>query len=123
MGTPSLSINSMSVDDGVEVVWNGQVRHFTAADIAAVPGNLAKKEQRVNEWAQEAMTTRFLIADYEPDHRYRQVPPVLRDYEYVDGPEICIIQCYIAVHIFELGPPVRLTVRTSKEPISGDWWL
>lgn len=123
MGTPNLSISGGSLDDGVKVIWNGVEHHFTSADILAVPGNLKKKEDRVNEWAQEAMTLRYQIADYEPDHRYRQGnPDLLHDYEYFDGNDICIILCYIQCHIYDLGPPVHLTVRCSKEPISGEWW-
>jgi hypothetical protein len=126
MGTPNLSISSVDLTDGVEVYWNSTLHRFTAADILAIPGNQGKKEDKLNEWAQEALTRRYLIADYEPDHRYRQDPPVLYDYEYVDGNEICIILCYVEFHIFDLGPtgdgPVNLTVRFSKEPITGEWW-
>ena len=125
MGTPNLSINSIDLNDGVEVVWNGEVRHFTSADILSIPGNLKIKEGKLNEWAQEAMTKRYLIAEYDVDHRYRQGDPeLLRDYEYFDGTEICIIMCYVECHIYDLGPPVNVTVRFAKEPITEvDWWL
>jgi hypothetical protein len=122
MGTPNLSIQSVDLSDGIEVYWNGELRQYTSADILSIPGNLKQKEAKLNEWAQEAFTSRYLIAEYEPDHRYRQDPPVLRDYEYIDGDEICIIQCYVECHIYDLGPPVNVTVRFSKEPITGEWW-
>ena len=124
MGTPNLSFQGGSLEDGVEILWNGTTYHWTSADILSIPGNRKIKEGVLNEWAQEAMTRRYLIAEYEPDHRYRQDDPgLLYDYEYFDKDEICVIQCYIKCHIYDLGPPVNVTIRCSREPLIGDWWL
>jgi len=122
MGTPNLSFQGGSLENGVEVLWNGTMHHWTSADILSIPGNLKKKQDKLNDWAQEAMTKRYLISEYDTDHRFRQDPPVLYDYEYVDGDEICIIQCYIECHIYDLGPPVNINIRCSKNPITGEWW-
>lgn len=123
MGTPNLAFQGGSLSDGVEVVWRGVTHHWTVADISAIPGNLKKKEDTLNEWAQEALTEQYLLSEYDPDHRYRQDPPVLRDYERIEGAYVYVIQGYINCHIVTLGPPVEIMLRCSKEPIPADWWV
>lgn len=120
---PSVSVQAIDLTDGVDVTWGGVHHHYTAADIALIPGNLNKKQDKINQWAAEAFEVRYLIAEYEADHRYRADPPVLYDWERIEGDEVVVTLMYIEIHIFDLGPPVNLTIRCSKEPITGDWWL
>jgi hypothetical protein len=119
---PTLDIQSVSLEDGVDVVWRGQHYHWTSDDVLLVPGNMKKKEDKVNEWAREAFESRHLLSEYDSDHRVRQDPPVLRYYERIEGDEIVITQMYVAIHIYTLGPPVKLNIMCSQEPITGEWW-
>lgn len=119
---PSLSIQSISLEDGVDVLWKGVHRHWTAADILSVPGNLKKKEDKVNAWAKEAFESRHLLSEYDPDHRVRQDSPVLHDWERIEGNELVVTLMYVQIHIYDLGPPVSLNILCSRVPITGEWW-
>ena len=119
---PSLSIQSISLEDGVDVVWKNQHYHWTSDDILLIPGNLKKKKGVVNQWAQEAFESRHLLSEYDLDHRVRQDPPVLYDWERIDGDELVVTLMYVEIHVYSLGPPVSLNICCSKVPITGEWW-
>ena len=125
-------IREINLDNGINILDSNGVRFvMTKADMEnrlfAVSGNLAKKESRFNEWLQLQQPFSYIypLADYEPDHRVRQVPPVLNVWEWIDGTNIVVVHMWIAVYIYTLNPLTFNSRIQNKEigPITGEWWI
>lgn len=118
-------IRSISFADGIRIEDSTGIFQVSAANIVALPGNLKLIENRLNTLLQEHYESRYLLVDFEPDHRVRQDPPVLRDWERIEGDELVVTRMYIQAHIFSLSP-LKHTLRCQNKelgPITGDWWL
>lgn len=126
MSTARCSFSSISFADGLRISgcpWKHDSDiEFAASTIVAAPGNLKQKEAKLNELLQAQCEVTYAKADYDGDHRYNDTPsPTLYSNEREDGDNIIITLMYIQAHIFTLSP-LKLTVRCSREPITGEWW-
>ncbi len=117
-------VRSIDLTNGIRIDGCGKIVEANAVTIVAYPGNQDKKEQRLNEWLQQQYEVRFQLADYEPDHRVRQVPPSLHAWERIEGAELVVTRMYVQAHIYTLSP-LKVTVRCQNVeagPIAGEWW-
>jgi len=120
------AIKSIDFSDGIKLIKaNGTVVEFPLSQITAYNGTKEELEALATTTLQEFFEVRFRLNSYEADHRVRQDPPVLRENERIDGNWIVISTMFLAVHIFNF--PVTATsdytIRCSRYPITGDWWL
>lgn len=120
-------IRGINLDEGLAILMSGNLSDFSQTTvelegrIAGLAGNIAKKEQRFNEWLndQPPFVTRRPLSDFPPEDPVQngQLSPA----EIIDGDELVIRHFHVAVHIFQASP-LKITVKTSNSPIGGDWW-
>jgi hypothetical protein len=117
-------VKSINLSDGIRIEGHSRTVQINAGNIVVLPDNLKTKEDRLNQWLQEQYESRHLLADYEPGHRVRQDPPVLHDWERIEGDELVVTTMYVQAHIFTLSP-LKLTLHCQNKevgPITGEWW-
>jgi len=121
-------VERINLDNGLEIITSGNVANVSETTVqiegrlAGVSGNLAKKEQRFNEWLndQQPFVTRRPLSDFPAEDPVRN--GILTAAESIDGDDLVIRHFHVAIHIFEASP-LRFTVKTDNSPIGGDWWL
>ena len=120
-------VREIDCSDGIRIVGTHGIPQvkMVAADIVALPGNQAKKEQRLNEWLQQQYESRHLLSEYDPDHRVRQPSPQLHVWERIKGDYLVVTLMWVKVHIINLSPLKLLPGCQNKElgPIRDEWWL
>lgn len=118
------SIKEIDLSDGIRLVKsNGDEIVYTLAQMAAFNGTAAQLEQGAVDLLTEEYS--WNINQWEPDHRIRQDPPILRPNERIEGNKVIITVTFAAVHIFNF--PITSSsdyiVRLSTLPIEDNWWL
>ena len=120
------AIKSIDFSDGIKLIKaNGSVVEFPLSQITSFNGTREELEALATTTLQEFFEVRFRLNSYDADHRVRQDPPDLRYNERIEGNWIIITTTFVAVHIFNFPVTAQsdYTIRCSKYPITGEWWL
>lgn len=120
-------VRSINLDNGLEIITSGNLANISETTVqiegrlAGVSGNIAKKEEKFNEWLndQEPFVLRRPLNDFPPEDPIRLGTST--GGEVIDGDQVVIRIFYVAVHIFQASP-LTFTVKTSNAPVGGDWW-
>lgn len=119
-------VREIDLSDGIRIkTSDGRTVQIQATNIAVLPGNLAKKEERLNKLLQQQYESRHLLSEYDPDHRVRQATPNLHVWERIEGGDLVVTLMWVAVHIYSLSP-LKLTSKCQNREfgsIGGDWWV
>ncbi len=124
-------VREINTDGGLYIkMSNGLIFRDTAvqmqARLAAIPGNLKKKEASYNNWlqSQEPFQKVYPVAEYDPNHLVNTDPGSLPPWRIMAGAYVGEIIMWIAVHFFDASP-LRFTVKCQNKeigPITGEWW-